>query len=106
MPIAPYSNIHVGATVLCDDGSVVDGCNVENASYGLSICAEWVALFTAVSQGKRPPELTVSCDDAQPDVASGSRMPSGNAGTFTCRGQDPHLWGGAPAYQRAASRSV
>ena len=35
----PYSNFHVGAAVRCDDGSVIDGCNVENASYGLSICA-------------------------------------------------------------------
>ena len=50
----PYSNFHVGAAVRCDDGSVIDGCNVENASFGLSICAERVALFAAVSQGKRP----------------------------------------------------
>ena len=73
----PYSNFHVGAAVRCDDGSVIDGCNVENASYGLSICAERVALFTAVSQGKRPLELAVSCVDAQTDVSPGSRMPCG-----------------------------
>ena len=73
----PYSNFHVGAAVRCADGSVIDGCNVENASYGLSICAERVALFTAVSQGKRPLELAVSCVDAQTDVAPGSRMPCG-----------------------------
>ncbi len=53
----PYSNFYVGAAVRCDDGSVIDGCNVENASYGLSICAERVALFTAISQGKQPIEL-------------------------------------------------
>ena len=59
----PYSNFHVGAAVRCDDGSVIEGCNVENASYGLSICAERVALFTAISQGKQPMELAVSCID-------------------------------------------
>ena len=73
----PSSNFHVGAAVRCDDGSVIDGCNVENASYGLSICAERVALFTAISQGKRPIELAVSCIDAQTDAAPGSRMPCG-----------------------------
>ena len=73
----PYSNFHVGAAVRCEDGSVIDGCNVENASYGLSICAERVALFTAVSQGKRPLELAVSCVDAQTDASPGSRMPCG-----------------------------
>ncbi len=73
----PYSNFHVGAAVRCDDGSVIDGCNVENASYGLSICAERAALFAAISQGKRPIELAVSCIDAQADAAPGSRMPCG-----------------------------
>ena len=73
----PYSNFHVGAAVRCDDGSVIDGCNVENASYGLSICAERVALFTAISQGKRPIELAVSCIDVQTDAAPGARMPCG-----------------------------
>ena len=61
----------------CDDGSVIDGCNVENASYGLSVCAERVALFTAISQGKQPIEIAVSCIDAQSDAATGSRMPCG-----------------------------
>ena len=73
----PYSNFHVGAAVRCADGSVIAGCNVENASYGLSICAERVALFTAVSQGKRPLELAVSCVYAQTDVSPGSRMSCG-----------------------------
>ncbi|QNI63676.1 cytidine deaminase [Synechococcus sp. A15-44] len=67
----------MGAAVRCDDGSVIDGCNVENASYGLSICAERVALFTAISQGKQPIELAVSCIDAQSDAPPGSRMPCG-----------------------------
>ena len=73
----PYSNFHVGAAVRCEDGSVIDGCNVENASYGLSICAERVALFTAISQGKQPIELAVSCIDAQSDASPESRMPCG-----------------------------
>lgn len=73
----PYSNFHVGAAVQCEDGSVIDGCNVENASYGLSICAERVALFTAISQGKRPIALALSCIDAQHDASSSSRMPCG-----------------------------
>ena len=77
-----YSNFRVGATVLCADGSVVDGCNVENASYGLSICAERVALTSALAQGKRPTSLAVSCIDAsdetddQADTAA-LRMPCG-----------------------------
>ena len=73
----PYSNFHVGAAVRCDDGSVIEGCNVENASYGLSICAERVALFIAISQGKRPLELAVSCVDAHTDASPGSCMPCG-----------------------------
>ena len=73
----PYSDFHVGAAVACDDGSIIEGCNVENASYGLSMCAERVALFTAISQGKRPIALAVSCVDAQNDSPLASRMPCG-----------------------------
>lgn len=48
---APYSKFPVGACVLCADGRVFQGCNVENASFGLTNCAERTAIFTAVSQG-------------------------------------------------------
>jgi cytidine deaminase len=48
---APYSSFAVGAALLLADGSIVTGCNFENASYGLSLCAETVALATANAQG-------------------------------------------------------
>jgi len=50
---APYSRFPVGAAVLTTDGMIYTGCNVENASYGLSLCAERVAIHTAVAQGRR-----------------------------------------------------
>jgi len=49
----PYSNFPVGAALLCADGTVFTGCNVENAAYGSTICAERTALLKAVSEGHR-----------------------------------------------------
>jgi len=50
---APYSKFHVGAALLTKSGKIFTGCNVENASYGLTICAERVAITKAVSEGHR-----------------------------------------------------
>lgn len=50
---APYSKFHVGAALLTVDGEIFTGCNVENASYSVTNCAERTAIFKAVSEGKR-----------------------------------------------------
>ena len=47
----PYSHFAVGAALLCEDGTIYEGCNIENASYGLTNCAERTAIFKAVSEG-------------------------------------------------------
>lgn len=68
---APYSNYHVGAALLFQDGSVIRGVNVENASYGVTNCAERSAIFSAISQGKQMNEVI-----AVAVVASGVRIGS------------------------------
>lgn len=50
---APYSGYMVGSALRLSDGSIVSGCNVENASYSLSICAERSAIFKAISEGRK-----------------------------------------------------
>jgi len=67
---APYSKFHVGAALLCEDGSIVTGVNVENRSFGLTTCAERNAVTTAVSQGKlKFTALAVSTPDSQEPVS-------------------------------------
>ena len=70
---APYSDFHVGAVVLADDGRVFTGCNVENAAYGSAICAEGNAISSAAAAGVRKIDtVVVACLDA------GECYPCGN----------------------------
>jgi cytidine deaminase len=70
---APYSNYQVGAAVLADSGRIYSGCNVENASYGLTICAERVALSTAIAAGERHFQaLAIAGGDGHPAMPCGA----------------------------------
>lgn len=57
----PYSGYKVGAALLCGDGTVFTGCNIENASYTPTVCAERTAIFKAVSEGHRDFEMIAVC---------------------------------------------
>jgi len=66
---AKYSRFRVGAALLADDGSIFSGCNVENRSYGLTICAERTAVVKAVSGGRRSfKALAISTPDSETPV--------------------------------------
>jgi cytidine deaminase len=66
---APYSNFHVGAALEGEDGTIYTGCNVENASYGLTICAERAAICAAVVAGVRKFRRVVVVSDVDPPAA-------------------------------------
>jgi len=68
----PYSNFKVGAALLAKSGRIYIGCNIENSSYGASVCAERVALFKAVSEGEREfSELAIATDTKKPVMPCG-----------------------------------
>lgn len=70
---APYSKFHVGAALMAEDGQVFTGCNVENASYGLSVCAERVAIAKAVSEGvQRFSAIAIVAKEKAPCVPCGA----------------------------------
>ena len=94
---APYSQFHVGAALAFADGGVVTGSNVENASYGLSICAETLAAASAMSAGRRGGLVAVAVAGGKRGGAAAPVTPCGR-----CRqvlnelaqlgGTDPVIW--------------
>jgi cytidine deaminase len=70
---APFSNFKVGAALETADGRIVTGCNVENATYGLTVCAERVAVFKAISEGHRQfVRIAVVADTTEPTPPCGA----------------------------------
>jgi len=68
---APYSKFQVGAALWCDDGSIVSGCNVENASYGLTVCAERNAIGAMVRGARTPVAVAIVVDSREPTPPCG-----------------------------------
>ena len=73
---SPYSGYKVGAALLCGDGSVYQGCNIENASFTPTICAERTAIFKAIYDGHRDLEAIAICG-GKDGVITGSFPPCG-----------------------------
>ncbi len=107
---APYSKFPVGAALLAEDGQIITGCNVENSSYGLSVCAERHAIGSAVGRGVRrfravaivanseepcPPCGTcrqVLAEFCGPDTPVRSRTPDGTEARYTLAELLPHAF--------------
>jgi cytidine deaminase len=71
--VAPFSTFKVGAALETQDGRIITGCNVENATYGLTICAERVAMFKALSDGyRRFTRIVVVADTDEPTPPCGA----------------------------------
>lgn len=95
---APYSNFAVGAALAFDDGAVFTGANVENASYGLSLCAEAVAVAGAMNAGRRGGLIAVAV--AGLVAGEGAVMPCGRCRQMLIElaqlgGTDPLVWSGS-----------
>ena len=110
MAYVPYSHFPVGAALLCRDGTVFTGCNIENAAYGATICAERTAIFKAVSEGHRDfvriviagrsRELCVPCGvcrqvlrEFAPNIEIICLNGAGEERTFTLEELLPHSFG-------------
>jgi cytidine deaminase len=65
---APYSNFLVGAAIVSKSGKIYAGCNIENSSFGLTICAERVALFKAISEGEKDIQMLALVTDTKTPV--------------------------------------
>ncbi|MBL7961086.1 cytidine deaminase [bacterium] len=108
--IATYSDFRVGAVVVTKNGKIFTGCNVENSTYGLTMCAERVAIFKALSEGEREfTKIAVVADTPQPcfpcgacrqiiwDFASGSEVICANLNNlvevFKAEELIPHAFG-------------
>lgn len=74
---APYSKFKVGAALLCNDGSIYTGCNIENSSFTPTACAERVALFKAVSEGKHEFSAIAVCGGVQGELTEKFCHPCG-----------------------------
>jgi len=71
--IAPYSKFKVGAALETADGIIITGCNIENATYGLTVCAERVAVFKAISEGiKKFEAIAIAAPSKRPAAPCGA----------------------------------
>lgn len=94
---SPYSGFKVGAALLCRDGTVYQGCNIENAAFSPTICAERTAIFKAVSEGKRDFAAIAICG-GKDGVITGYFPPCGvcrQVMTEFCSGDFPIYLAGA-----------
>lgn len=94
---APYSNLAVGAALAFADDTVVTGSNVENASYGLSLCAETAAAARAMNEGRRGGLVAVAVAGGKPGAAPMTLTPCGRCRQVLAElaqlgGTDPVIW--------------
>lgn len=97
-----YSEFSVGAALLCSDGKIIPGCNVENASFGLTNCAERTALYTAIAEGYAPgtfkalllytPTETISSPCGACRQVINELIGNGIDIIGCCDGEEPQCW--------------